>query len=711
MKESMNYSSIRFKLIAGGILIMLIPMVLIGYFSITNSANAVIKLSKTNQQYIAKGTAMQVSATLEGELKVATAFATRTQVKSAAEAINAKGIKAANGDVGVIRRDIQRRFERLKTDYAAIFITDAAGALYAEAAEAGEELDKWDIAQQPLFQEAKASRKTVSGDIVRSVITGEPIIIICAPVISDSGNFLGVFGAFLKASVITDLVTANKIGDTGYCYMINSSGIMIAHPNKAHVLQLDIKTVKGMEKISQAMMAGRAGAESYVFKGVDKVAGFFPIKQNGWSVAATQNADEFLTSVTSLRNIIALIIVLSIVLTSMIIFLATTAITRPLNKVIDGLKDISRGKDYLALTKRIAITTADEIGILSGEFNSLMESISNLSVFKKVIEEDGSLDEVYQRLGKVFTTQIGLKHCSIFQVTPANTMSLIYPDNSSGEEMLWCGRQDLDNADVCKAKRTGHSITSISFPEICGQFASNDGLDHCCLPIVVSGATVAVVQFVFDTARTLPDSKDIEDKIFKAEQYINESLAVIETKRLMGSLRDAALIDSLTGLHNRRYLQEYTEKIVAGVRRRNKSIGLIMCDLDYFKQVNDTYGHHTGDIVLKETARIIQQSVREADIVIRFGGEEFLAVLLDISDGESMKIAEKIRSNIEQYKIKLPDGIIRKTISLGVSEFPADTETLWSCIKFADVALYRAKDAGRNRCVRFTKEMWKEEQV
>jgi len=136
-----------------------------------------------------------------------------------------------------------------------------------------------------------------------------------------------------------------------------------------------------------------------------------------------------------------------------------------------------------------------------------------------------------------------------------------------------------------------------------------------------------------------------------------------------------------------------------------------MCDLDYFKQVNDTYGHNAGDMVLKATSQVIAQSVRESDIVIRFGGEEFLAVLLDISQDESMKIAEKIRLNIEQLKVKLPEGVIQKTISLGVSEFPSDTGTLWSCIKFADVALYRAKTEGRNRCVRFTKEMWQEDQV
>ncbi|MDP3478541.1 MAG: diguanylate cyclase [Desulfoprunum sp.] len=424
------------------------------------------------------------------------------------------------------------------------------------------------------------------------------------------------------------------------------------------------------------------------------------------------NLRQDLKSITESRSYFMLFTVgaIFIGLTLLSLYIIS-GIIKALRSLIGSFQDIAHGEGQTALTKRIAITSIDEIGMLSTEFNSLMESINNLSVFKKVIEEDDSLEEVYQRIGEVFTQQLGISRCFIYQIVNAkNAMHMTYPSSFDQEEML-CNHAILDDNDLCKAKRTGHIITSTIFPEICRQFTGQEGWVHYCLPIVVGGATVAVVQFVFDTPDTPSDKKAIEAKVYKAEQYINESLAVIETKRLMSSLKDSALIDPLTGLNNRRYLQEYTEKIVAGVLRRGKSIGLIMCDLDYFKQVNDTYGHNAGDLVLKETSKVIRQSIRESDIVIRFGGEEFLAVLLDINEGESMNIAEKIRVNIEQLKIKIPDGVIQKTISLGTSEFPADTGTLWSCIKFADVALYRAKAEGRNRCVRFTKDMWKEEQV
>ncbi|MFZ2445379.1 MAG: diguanylate cyclase [Syntrophobacteraceae bacterium] len=387
-----------------------------------------------------------------------------------------------------------------------------------------------------------------------------------------------------------------------------------------------------------------------------------------------------------------------------------TGITRPLKKVIHGLRDIASGKRMTDLSKRIAITSIDEIGMLSTEFNSLMESINSLSAFKKVIEEDDSLEDVYQRLGEVFTQRIGISRCFIYQVANAqDTIQLVYPSPLDHPEML-CSRGILDHGDLCKARRTGHLITAATFPAICRQFIPRDELVHYCFPAVVGGATVAVIQFIFDPPDGAANTKIMENKVFKAEQYINESLPVIETKRLMHSLREMTLRDPLTGLHNRRYLQEYTEKIVAGILRRGKAVGLIICDLDYFKQVNDTYGHNAGDAVLKETANVIRWCVREADIVVRFGGEEFLVVLLDISEGDSMRIAEKIRFTVEQLKIKLQDAVIQKTISLGISEFPVDAGTFWSCIKFADVALYRAKEEGRNRSVRFTQDMWNEEQ-
>ncbi len=518
-------------------------------------------------------------------------------------------------------------------------------------------------------------------------------------------------------------IKSMRYGHINYFWINDLNHIMIMHPILPELDGMDLKNhedAKGtflfQEYVSISKTQG-GGFVEYMWpkpgevNAVPKISYVKLYKSWGWILGGGIYIDDVQREINQLR---LYMLVGTLIFTIVTILFATfigTGITRPLHKVIQGLQDIASGNKRDTLTKQISITSRDEIGLLSKEFNSLMTSINQLAVFKKVIEEDDTLDEVYQRLGEVFSSKLQMDTCFIFQVDPSkDAMNLTFPDSFSKNEMC-CNQIILDDNTLCKAKRTGHVISSTIFPAICRQFTGAENQVHYCHPIVAGGATVAVVQFVFDASDIEDPAQKTEGKIFKAEQYIDESLAVIETKRLMGSLRESALIDPLTGLNNRRYLQEYTSKIVAGVLRRGKSIGLIMCDIDFFKQVNDAHGHDAGDLVLKETSRLIVHSIRDADIVIRFGGEEFLVVLLDISKGESIAIAEKIRLNIEQAKFQLSDGSIKKTISLGVSEFPEDTDTLWSCIKYADVALYKAKELGRNRSVRFTKEMWLEEQV
>jgi len=400
----------------------------------------------------------------------------------------------------------------------------------------------------------------------------------------------------------------------------------------------------------------------------------------------------------------ALIGALAVATALLVIFTLSISksIARPVKSITEQIRLLGEGE--IDLSTKVDVASKDEIGTLSEEFNTLMDEIHELATFKKVIEEDDTLEDIYSRLGKVFREKIGLNEFIIFEVSGSeNRMRPAYPVLLNERDIL-CHEEVLHNCELCKVKKTGHMISSMDFPDICRQFKPGHEKIHICIPMIAGGKTGGIVQFLFDKKDYSSDRKD--KKLFKAKQYIKESLSVIEAKRLMHTLRESALKDSLTGLYNRRFLQEYTETLIAGVLRRQKNVGLMMCDLDFFKQVNDLYGHNTGDSVLKETAEIIKKCVRASDLVIRFGGEEFLVLMLDVNPDETLKVAEKIRETVENTKIKVSDGIIKKTISLGVSEFPLDTESFWQAIKYADVALYRAKEKGRNRVIRFSAEMW-----
>lgn len=386
--------------------------------------------------------------------------------------------------------------------------------------------------------------------------------------------------------------------------------------------------------------------------------------------------------------------------------LISRSLAKPIKAIIGQIKALSSGE--IDLTKKLDVASKDELGVLSGEFNRLMDTIGHLTSFKKIIEEDESIEDIYMRLGRIFIDDLGFDNCVMYEVSSSkNNMKIVYPPEAEGVE-LHCKRDIQLDCELCRVKRTGHTVSSADYPNICKYYTEAANDIHYCIPIMVGGNVGGVVQFVCGK-RGICDIADIQKKISRARQYITEAQPVLEAKRLMKTLKESAFKDALTGLYNRRFLEECFENLVAGVLRRGTTLGLLMCDLDFFKQTNDVYGHDVGDMVLKEAAGNIRKSVRTSDLVIRFGGEEFLVLLIDTKPGDSFEVAEKIRETIEESKVKIAGGFIQKTISIGVSEFPTDTQNFWEAIKFADVALYKAKERGRNRVLKFAMDMWAEE--
>ena len=169
-----------------------------------------------------------------------------------------------------------------------------------------------------------------------------------------------------------------------------------------------------------------------------------------------------------------------------------------------------------------------------------------------------------------------------------------------------------------------------------------------------------------------------------------------ELLRLNKKLKEMAYIDSLTGIYNRRYLYEVAKRLMPIVKREKQALSIAMLDLDKFKDVNDTHGHDVGDEVLKAFADDIKNSIRESDIFIRFGGEEFVLVLPNTDLEHAKVLIEKLRKIIEACdKVES----VRFTVSIGVAAFDVLKDDLDSIIKKADEALYEAKNSGRNRVV------------
>ncbi len=337
----------------------------------------------------------------------------------------------------------------------------------------------------------------------------------------------------------------------------------------------------------------------------------------------------------------------------------------------------------------------------------MVDILARAARFKQAIEEDETRGEIHQRLNQVLKNEFFLNEFTLYEVIEGkNQMAPILVDGEPASDCCWCNPEIMVRSDACRARRTGHVVDGVGNPGLCYAFQPPEGetgRGHVCLPILQSGTVGNVLQIV-----TTPDNQALVAMLVPfISVYLGEAAPVLESKRLMETLREANLRDPMTGLNNRRFLEEYVETLVAGSQRRKTNLVILMLDLDYFKMVNDTFGHDAGDTVLKALAKTLRQSVRAADMVIRYGGEEFMILLQDTAVEDGLKVAETIRRAVEQLKVPVGGGtVLQKTISIGVAGFPEDSPTFWQAVKFADIALYQAKEGGRNRVVRFAPEMW-----
>jgi len=338
---------------------------------------------------------------------------------------------------------------------------------------------------------------------------------------------------------------------------------------------------------------------------------------------------------------------------------------------------------------------------------SVVNTMAMVSRFKQVIENDRTLEDVYSRFQGLLKNHFAYQRYSFYEVSDGdNGLNLIFNAGLPEEESLWCANKITGNCDFCRASRTAQTISSIDEMNICPSFAGNgfeqpEQLYHICLPVVLSGSVGCILQLVFSEQEKAGIGSDLP----VLEAFMHEAAPVIESRRLMKSLKDASMRDPMTNLYNRRFLEEYVDTLTSGINRRKSQIGVVMCDIDHFKHVNDTYGHEVGDDVLKGTCGIMVHTVRGSDIVIRYGGEEFLILLVDSTEEGAMMVSERIRTQLEAHQFKTSQGTIAKTMSLGVSMFPEDHENFWECAKRADVALYQAKETGRNQVIRYTRGM------
>ena len=257
----------------------------------------------------------------------------------------------------------------------------------------------------------------------------------------------------------------------------------------------------------------------------------------------------------------------------------------------------------------------------------------------------------------------------------------------------------------CWALRRGRPYTMFDPQKdaICGHVAGhNRESAYMCVPLVVQSDLLGLMWITIarceNTESVLDAPMSIEQQLAVA---LSERIALaLSNIRLRENLRQQTIRDPLTGLYNRRFLEESVNREIARCKRKETGFGMLMIDIDHFKRFNDSFGHEAGDSVLREVAHALQKNTREGDIVCRFGGEEFTIVLPDADRNGAVIRAERLLAIVRDLQVKHNDKKLGSiTVSIGLAVYPQNGETVNAIIESADKLLYQAKRAGRDRLV------------
>lgn len=251
-------------------------------------------------------------------------------------------------------------------------------------------------------------------------------------------------------------------------------------------------------------------------------------------------------------------------------------------------------------------------------------------------------------------------------------------------------------------------VSVASQPEsCCPHLAHAEGKSSLCIPILAQGKIFGILHLQqrdsFKSTRSKPLFEDFSEGINIDTKQLAIAMAdfvalALVNIRLRENLKQQAIRDSLTGLFNRRYMEETMRREINRAERYGTPLGIIMLDLDHFRRFNNTFGHKAGDLVLQELGKYLQNNIRKEDIACRYGGEEFTLILPGASLEITKKRAEMLQHDVRKlhinYNGKMLDSV---TLSQGVAIYPDHGQTGEAVIQAADDALYRAKHAGRKR--------------
>lgn len=414
-----------------------------------------------------------------------------------------------------------------------------------------------------------------------------------------------------------------------------------------------------------------------------------------------ENADLAVRTHQAMRHMLDLGVGLSILVGAALLFLTgvvTRMITRPVQQLIEASERVSRGDFQVALPP----TSNNEFGLLSQSFAHMTtalkrerEELAALNKFSEAVTQCTSEFEVYDHILHSLRERFQPQQVIIFILKSSENLLEAVASLAPLPEHVraW---PVIDEPHKCKAVRMGRAfrVNDVSVEPLCpSDFLPPSAGSYFCGPLIAGGIIIGAVR--------LEGLKDCwtPDRVSLLEGYLSGAATALSNLRLLQTMKQQANVDELTGLYNRRFLEDYARKLLAMASRKTTQVGLIMMDLDHFKSFNDLHGHEIGDRILRHFAKTISLAMRETNLAARYGGEEFVVLLPDTGVKAGLFVAERIRKAVE--KMIVPSGLDKPlpkiTVSLGLAIYPDHGRSFEELLQASDKALYESKRSGRNR--------------
>ena len=387
----MKKRSLNFKLLAGGTLCVLLPLLAFAIFSDIQLSKDLKATNEQNTINIAKSLSALTQMVLQEEIKLAKDLAVGNTTIDVAAKVAEAGIAGSSADIQRLEQKLVNTMKQIGENYESIIVCNAEGIVYADSV--GGSNKGISVKDRQYFQDAKANKINMSTP-VKSKKTGNPVVPICVPILSPSGQFTGALAIILKIDFLSEKILAVKVGKTGYPFMVDRNGLIIVHPNPKHILELNLATLKDMKSIMDKMLAHQTGVETYTFEGIEKIAGFAPVDLTGWSVGVTQPTDEFMGSVIALRKTMILVSIIFLGIALAAIWFFSRSISKPIYQIIEGLNE-----------------GADQVASAAGEVSSASQTLAEGSSEQAAsIEETSSSLEEMSSMTKQNANNAGQAH-------------------------------------------------------------------------------------------------------------------------------------------------------------------------------------------------------------------------------------------------------------------------------------------------------------